>query len=248
MLYLSPHLPSIRPGKAEAEQAAIPPGNQQKFNPSSGASNTDEAVPPWMSGGATAEDVDGMTARQQQDFVQGLGGQGNANQDPASLSPTEKRTGNGASVETPDTGKNPSPGYESDTAEDLGKVIEAETGDKAPAQTGDYEQESNPSAGNNSSDASAEYTPPTGGGGVTEKIQIGENTVTLGHGGRHLDGTDLSVNKVNQAIAMDVCKNPPKPDEYLVRTIEIDGVTIGYRVYARSDSTFHVGTYYIIKE
>ena len=69
MLYLSPHLPSIRPGKAEAEQAAIPPGNQQKFNPSSGASNTDEAVPPWMSGGATAEDVDGMTARQEQDFV-----------------------------------------------------------------------------------------------------------------------------------------------------------------------------------
>ena len=239
---------SMRPGTSEAEQATSPSGNQQKFNPSSGASNTDDAVPPWMSGGATAEDVDGMTARQQQDFVQGLGGQGNANQDPASLSPTEKRTGNGASVETPDTGKNPSPGYESDTAEDLGKVIEAETGDKAPAQTGDYEQESNPSAGNNSSDASAEYTPPTGGGGVTEKIQIGENTVTLGHGGRHLDGTDLSVNKVNQAIAMDVCKNPPKPGEYLVRTIEIDGVTIGYRVYARSDSTFHVGTYYIIKE
>ena len=45
---------------------------------------------------------------------------------------------------------------------------------------------------------------------------------------------------------MDVCKNPPKPGEYLVRTIEIDGISIGYRVYARSDSTFHVGTYHVI--
>ena len=99
----------------------------------------------------------------------------------------------------------------------------------------------------NNSNTPTEYTPPAGGGGVTEEIRVGKNTVTLGHGGRHLDGTNLSVSQVNQAIAMDVCKNPPKPGEYLVRTIEIGGVSIGYRVYARSDSTFHVGTYHVIK-
>ena len=74
-----------------------------------------------------------------------------------------------------------------------------------------------------------------------------EYTVTFGHGGRHLKDSGLSMDDVNLAIAMDVCKNPPKAGEYFKRRIEVDGFTIEYRVYGTSDSTFKVGTY-MIKE
>ena len=42
------------------------------------------------------------------------------------------------------------------------------------------------------------------GGGVTDNVKVGDKEVSFGHGGRHLEGTDLSVNEVNHAIAKDV--------------------------------------------
>lgn len=45
------------------------------------------------------------------------------------------------------------------------------------------------------------YKAPEGGGGVTDNIKVGNKEVTFGHGGRHLEGTNLSVSEVNQAIA-----------------------------------------------
>lgn len=52
------------------------------------------------------------------------------------------------------------------------------------------------------------YKPTKGGGGVTSSVKVGDKTVTFGHGGRHLEGTGLTVNQVNTAIANDVVTRP----------------------------------------
>ena len=49
-----------------------------------------------------------------------------------------------------------------------------------------------------------EYTTPSGGGGVTSTIKANGQTVKFGHGGRHLEGTGLNVDAVNQALANEV--------------------------------------------
>ena len=45
---------------------------------------------------------------------------------------------------------------------------------------------------------------PGGGGEITSTIKANGQTVNFGHGGRHLEGTGLSVNAVNQALANEV--------------------------------------------
>ena len=76
-----------------------------------------------------------MTPSQEKEFVAGFTGQGDVDTDSTSHIPASgKGTGEGA----PDAGKGPGSGYESDTAEDFGKVIEVETDGKPQAETGDY--------------------------------------------------------------------------------------------------------------
>lgn len=92
------------------------------------------------------------------------------------------------------------------------------------------------------------YKVPPGGGGISDAIQVGDTRVTFGHGGRHLDGTGLTVDQINIILAYDVVnKNLPKEsgDEF---GIDINGIHFKYRAYVLQDGTIKIGTYYIPKK
>ena len=126
-----------------------------------GAQSDADATPPWISGGASGDD--GMTSGQEQDFVKGFTGQGDADTD---FAPHTPASGKGGGKDAPDAGKGPSPGYESDTAEDLGNVIEVETGGKPQAEAGDYggQEGGNPSQGGQQNTPQEEASPHAQGG------------------------------------------------------------------------------------
>lgn len=86
------------------------------------------------------------------------------------------------------------------------------------------------------------YTAPKGGGGITDSINVNGREVTFGHGGRHLEGTGLTPEQVNSAIA----NNLPvlKPGEFYKGTVNINGISIEYTSYGRTEGIVHVGTYY----
>lgn len=84
-----------------------------------------------------------------------------------------------------------------------------------------------------------------GGGGVTDTIKIDNKTITFGHGSRHLS-ENMSISKVNMAIANDVIFKKPTVGIVGHGTINVDGVSISYHYFTRSPSLINVGTYYII--
>lgn len=90
------------------------------------------------------------------------------------------------------------------------------------------------------------YTPPTGGGGTTATIDVNGKTVNFGHGGRHLEGTGLDVNKVNQTLADEVSKLNLSKGEFYKGQIVVDGITIEFTSYGLGDDAINVGTYYPI--
>ena len=108
-----------------------------------------------------------------------------------------------------------------------------------PKSDGDIEVEGNESGGE-------KYTSPAGGGGITATIDANGKTVNFGHGGRHLEGTGLDVNKVNQALANKVSKLKLSQGEFFKGQIEVDGITIEFTSYGLSDNTINIGTYYPI--
>ena len=93
-----------------------------------------------------------------------------------------------------------------------------------------------------------DYHAPKGGGGVTAEIQVGDQKVTFGHGGRHLEGTNLDVQNVNQALAEEVASKDMKVGEFSKGQIEVDGQTIEYTSYRISEDTINIGTYYPISD
>ena len=106
-------------------------------------------------------------------------------------------------------------------AEDAGKVVES--GSKTGA---------------------GEYVAPGGGGGVTSTIKVNGRTVNFGHGGRHLEGTGLSVDTVNQALANEVSVLNLGTGQFHKGQIIVDGITIEYTSYGVSEGIINVGTYY----
>ena len=88
----------------------------------------------------------------------------------------------------------------------------------------------------------SQYTAPKGGGGKTDSINVNGREVTFGHGGRHLEGTGLTPEQVNSAIA----NNLPdlRPGEFYKGTVNINGVTIEYTSYGLTECKVNVGTYY----
>ena len=92
-----------------------------------------------------------------------------------------------------------------------------------------------------------DYKAPEGGGGVTDNIKVGDTEVNFGHGGRHLEGTGLSANDVNQAIAKDVVSKNPGTGQFYKGQIDVNGVTIEYTSYGVKDGVINVGTYYPAK-
>lgn len=88
------------------------------------------------------------------------------------------------------------------------------------------------------------YTAPTGGGGTTSQVKVGDTNVTFGHGGRHLEGTGLSVDEVNNALANEVVKVHPGTGKFHKGQIDINGKTIEYTSFGVNDGTINIGTYY----
>ena len=89
-----------------------------------------------------------------------------------------------------------------------------------------------------------EYVAPGGGGGVTSTIKVNGRTVNFGHGGRHLEGTGLSVDTVNQALANEVSALNLGTGKFHKGQIIVDGITIEYTSYGVSEGIINVGTYY----
>ncbi len=73
---------------------------------------------------------------------------------------------------------------------------------------------------------------------------VGNANVEFSHGGRHLEGTGLNMNQVNQAIANDVVNRPPTNGVVGHGTVSVSGVDIYYGYFTRSDDVISIGTYY----
>ena len=87
--------------------------------------------------------------------------------------------------------------------------------------------------------------PPSGGGGISSTIEIGDKTMTFGHGERHLQGTNLNYNAVNQALAREVTKVQLKEGQFYKGRIVVNGNTIEYTCYGLRNGRIHIGTYYL---
>lgn len=86
------------------------------------------------------------------------------------------------------------------------------------------------------------YTSPPGGGGVSSSIQVGDITVTFGHGGRHMGDSDIS--QIESFIANNVVTRPATTGKADFVTISYCERTLHYSYYTRSSSVINVGTYY----
>ena len=87
-----------------------------------------------------------------------------------------------------------------------------------------------------------EYSTPPGGGGITSSIQVGNTTVTFGHGGRHMDFNDIS--GLESTIANDVVTRPPTTGNSLPILISYGGADFTYRYFTLSDTRINVEKYY----
>ena len=89
------------------------------------------------------------------------------------------------------------------------------------------------------------YHAPVGGGGVTDTIQIGDTTVTFGHGGRHLTG-GLTTAQVHPVIANDVVNRNLSVGSFISDgQVAVDGTIVLYTACAWKENVINVGTYHI---
>ena len=105
------------------------------------------------------------------------------------------------------------------------------------------------SAGGNAGGGSGngQYTPPAGGGGVTNSYQVGDTTVDFGHGGRHIDTNNTNISDIENAIAHDVVNRPPSYGQATsVNNFVYRGQTLYYSYFTRGFSRINVGTYYFV--
>ena len=101
--------------------------------------------------------------------------------------------------------------------------------------------------GSSNSGGYSGYTPPQGGGGITDSVTIDGITVTFGHGYRHVDSTsNLSMSDINNTIAKDVIKQPPTNGALKYGYVDVCGYGISYRYFTRSSTLINVGTYVIL--
>ena len=94
---------------------------------------------------------------------------------------------------------------------------------------------------------SSGYTPPKGGGGVTDVIEVNGRTVCFGHGGRHLKQTPLTVSEVNKILAVQVSEIQLDVGQFFKGRVSIKGIELEYTAYGIKDGVVKVGTYYPVK-
>ncbi len=100
-------------------------------------------------------------------------------------------------------------------------------------------------AGGSPSGSGYSYTPPPGGGGVTTQINVDGTTVSFGHGGRHLDFSDIS--GLEDAIAHDVVTRPPTTGYRGEYNILYSNTWFTYRYWTLGPQHIKVGTYFYAK-
>ena len=100
-------------------------------------------------------------------------------------------------------------------------------------------------SGGSGTQGSSGYSAPPGGGGISNKIQIGNTTVEFGHGGRHLDGTGFTTSQVESAIAKDVVGANIPIKKYYPGSIQIGTTTFVYSGFRLSENRINIGTYHI---
>ncbi len=71
--------------------------------------------------------------------------------------------------------------------------------------------------------------------------------MNFGDGGRPLEGTGLSADKVNQAIAKDVVTKNPGTGQFYKGQIDVNRVTIEYTSYGVKEGLINIGTYYPVQ-
>jgi hypothetical protein len=86
------------------------------------------------------------------------------------------------------------------------------------------------------------YSAPSGGGGSTSSVQVGDTTVTFGHGGRHVDFSDIS--GLESAMANDVVTRPSTTGTSLSVPFSYGGFDFTYRYFTLSSTHIHIGTYF----
>ncbi|MCI8545562.1 MAG: RHS repeat-associated core domain-containing protein, partial [Bacilli bacterium] len=91
------------------------------------------------------------------------------------------------------------------------------------------------------------YKAPFGGGGITDTITVNGRTIEFGHGGRHLEGTDLSPNQVNTVLAKDVINKNLELNRSTEFTTHVNGVEINYRASQLLNGNIRIGTYFMSK-
>lgn len=97
-------------------------------------------------------------------------------------------------------------------------------------------------------DEAPKYTPPSGGGGVTNTFVKNDKTITMGHGGRRqeiMNKLGLNYLEVEEAIANHVSTQNLNIGNNAHQYIEVNGTTIQYRPFVLPDGTINVGTYFV---
>ena len=86
-------------------------------------------------------------------------------------------------------------------------------------------------------------------GTATEKYayvkNLQDDTITFGHGGRHLEGTKLNISEVNKTIAEDILTKNIKLGQFYKGQITIQGNIIEYTSFGVGEKTINIGTYYL---
>ena len=92
------------------------------------------------------------------------------------------------------------------------------------------------------------YSVPQGGGGVTSSITQNGKIIDFGHGGRHLEGTGLSVEKVNEILAAEISKIHPGTGKFYKGQVLVNSIIIEYTSYGVKDGVINIGTYYPVQK
>ena len=83
-------------------------------------------------------------------------------------------------------------------------------------------------------------------GQASNAIDAARIVIKTEHAARHLEGTGLAVDAVENAIRSDIGKSSiEKVGETVIRTIQVEGKTIEYRAHKLDDGTISVGTYFL---
>lgn len=82
---------------------------------------------------------------------------------------------------------------------------------------------------------------------TTDSVQVGDTTVTFGHGGRHPEGAELTTAQVNQTIANNVVTRNLEVGQFIPDgNVVVSGYEVAYTAKKLTRALINVGTYHIL--